>query len=277
MDWDTTAEVLEGLAASVRARRAAGRDEDRRPRSRADRRLGRAGGPEHLEGAEVVGFGRARSGSRAAELGAIDTPPGSLEEALDGADACFCCAPVGALPEQVRPPSPRPRRTAWSPTSGSTKQRAGRARSTTSASWAATRSPARRRPGVEHARADLFEGAVWYLTPAERSAGILYERLHRAGGGPRRAPGGDRRRDPRPAAGRRQPPAARARQRARRAGRRRWRRALPRVGPSFRDATRVAGANSAIWTDIYLRQPRGDRRRDRRDRRALLRRGGRRC
>src|SRR6202011_97412 len=27
---------------------------------------------------------------------------------------------------------------------------------------------------------------------------------------------------------------------------------LPGVGGSFRDATRVAGANSAIWTDIYL-------------------------
>src|SRR5690606_263259 len=27
---------------------------------------------------------------------------------------------------------------------------------------------------------------------------------------------------------------------------------LPAAGPSFRDATRVAGANSAIWTDIYL-------------------------
>jgi len=27
---------------------------------------------------------------------------------------------------------------------------------------------------------------------------------------------------------------------------------LPAVGPSFRDAIRVAGANSAIWTDIYL-------------------------
>jgi len=27
---------------------------------------------------------------------------------------------------------------------------------------------------------------------------------------------------------------------------------LPAVGPSFRDATRVAGANSAIWTDIYI-------------------------
>jgi prephenate dehydrogenase len=27
---------------------------------------------------------------------------------------------------------------------------------------------------------------------------------------------------------------------------------VPRVGPSFRDMTRVAGANPAIWTDIYL-------------------------
>jgi prephenate dehydrogenase len=27
---------------------------------------------------------------------------------------------------------------------------------------------------------------------------------------------------------------------------------LPRVGPSFRDMTRVAGANPAIWTDIYM-------------------------
>ena len=26
---------------------------------------------------------------------------------------------------------------------------------------------------------------------------------------------------------------------------------LPAVGPSFRDAIRVAGANTAIWTDIY--------------------------
>ena len=29
---------------------------------------------------------------------------------------------------------------------------------------------------------------------------------------------------------------------------------LPATGPSFRDATRVAGANTALWRDIYLRQ-----------------------
>ena len=34
--------------------------------------------------------------------------------------------------------------------------------------------------GVEHARADLFEGATWYLTPGPTTSGELYERLHKA-------------------------------------------------------------------------------------------------
>ena len=34
--------------------------------------------------------------------------------------------------------------------------------------------------GVENAREDLFEGARWYLTPTERSSGLLYDRLQRA-------------------------------------------------------------------------------------------------
>ena len=33
--------------------------------------------------------------------------------------------------------------------------------------------------GVENARADLFEGARWYLTPTPRSSGVLYDRLQR--------------------------------------------------------------------------------------------------
>src|SRR5205085_745098 len=33
--------------------------------------------------------------------------------------------------------------------------------------------------GVEFARADLFEGVTWYLTPVATTSGLLYERLHR--------------------------------------------------------------------------------------------------
>ena len=48
--------------------------------------------------------------------------------------------------------------------------------------------------GVEHARADLFDGATWYLTPGPATDGVLYERLHRALARDRRAADGDRRR-----------------------------------------------------------------------------------
>ena len=33
--------------------------------------------------------------------------------------------------------------------------------------------------GVENARADLFEGARWYLTPTENTGGLLYDRVQR--------------------------------------------------------------------------------------------------
>ena len=53
-------------------------------------------------------------------------------------------------------------------------------------------------------------------------------------------------------------------------GGRRWREdseRLPEVGPSFRDTTRVAGANPAIWGDIFATNREavadGDRRRRR--------------
>ena len=97
--------------------------------------------------------------------------------------------------------------------------------------------------GVEHAREDLFDGAVWYLTPAANSTGVLYERLHRLLTTIGARAGGDRRRDARPTAGSGLAPAARARQPARGAGgeRARRRRRAPRAGASGRAfATRRA-------------------------------------
>ena len=50
--------------------------------------------------------------------------------------------------------------------------------------------------GVEHARADLFEGSTWYLTPGTGTSGVLYERLHRLLHALGAQPCGDRRPDP---------------------------------------------------------------------------------
>ncbi len=111
------------------------------------------------------------------------------------------------------------------------------------------------RSGVASSRADLFQGAMWFLTPTSDSRGPLYERLHAmvvaVGARPvaidaevhdhlmalvshlphvlaaqlihqaaATSPGG--------------------------------REALRSAGPSFSDLTRVAGANPPLWADILL-------------------------
>jgi prephenate dehydrogenase len=109
--------------------------------------------------------------------------------------------------------------------------------------------------GVRHARADLFEGATWYLTPAARTSGVLYERLHRLlrgiGARPCAIDAADH--DRILASVSHLPHVlanvlvSQAAQRMQEGGE-----GLLATGPSFRDATRVAGAPSVIWTDIYL-------------------------
>ena len=134
---------------------------------------------ERMEGARVTGFGRSPERlARALELGAIDTAAGSLEEALDGAEACFCCAPVGALPGQVEAALGAAGPDCVVTDAGSVKrsivEAIGDERFVGGHPIAGAETA-----GVENARADLFEGAVWYLAPGERSSGLLYERLHR--------------------------------------------------------------------------------------------------
>ncbi|HWI75383.1 MAG TPA: prephenate dehydrogenase/arogenate dehydrogenase family protein [Baekduia sp.] len=106
--------------------------------------------------------------------------------------------------------------------------------------------------GVEHARADLFDGATWYLTPRADSEGILFERLHRFVTGLGAVPTviGHHEHDQLMAAFSHVPHVV-ANALVEQALWALEGETIPVVGPSFRDATRVAGANPPLWADIY--------------------------
>jgi prephenate dehydrogenase len=209
----------------------------------------------HLEGADVAGYDASPEVlERARELGALDRAAGSVGEALEGAEACFVCVPVGALPTVVAQALDAAGADCVVTDVGSTKRAVVGA--TSDERFVGGHPIAgSQSAGVEHARADLFEGAAWYLTPVERSSGLLYERLHRIvlslGASPVAI---DAERHDRLMATVSHLPhvlanvlVSQAASTLSQEGE-----ALPRVGPSFRDATRVAGASSGIWTDIYM-------------------------
>ena len=208
-------------------------------------------------GAHVCGYDRdAAVCARALELGAIDTHCEELAGAVDGAEVVFVATPLASIAETVALALEHAGPECVVSDVGSTKR-----------SLAAAGADERfigghplagaETAGVEHAREDLFEDATWYLTPARGStAGVLYERLHRL-----LSTFGARPSAIDPASHDRlmacvshlphvlanalveQAAALIAVENPKQ---------LPAVGPSFRDATRVAGANTKIWTDIYL-------------------------
>jgi prephenate dehydrogenase len=206
-------------------------------------------------GAEVAGWGRNRTTiDRALELGAIDHAPPTLEEACEGAEEVFCCAPVAALSEQVAAALAGSGPETVVTDAGSTKRElvaefGGDERFIGGHPLAGAETA-----GVENARADLFEGARWYLTPTERSSGVLYDRLQRTISGLGARPQAiDAEAHDRLMATVSHLPhvlanvlvAEAAAEMSRDSER------LPEVGPSFRDTTRVAGSNPAIWGDIF--------------------------
>ncbi len=209
---------------------------------------------ERLE-ASVAGFDASEEALRAAlARGAIDRACGGLAEAVCGAEAVFVAVPVGALPDTIGAVLAAAPAQCVVTDVGSTKRAVVAAhpgpRFVGGHPLAGAESA-----GVEHARADLFEGATWYLTPTSATSGMLYERLHRLLHGLGAAPAAI---DPEThdeilATVSHLPHVlanvlvSQAAQALASGGER-----LPATGPSFRDATRVAGAPSAIWTDIYV-------------------------
>jgi prephenate dehydrogenase len=205
--------------------------------------------------AEVCGYDRdERVCARALELGAIDVQAPDLAGALAGAEVVFVATPVGVLADTVGQALSGAARDCVISDVGSTKRAL--------ASVIADERFVGGHPlagaetaGVEHAREDLFDGATWYLTPAEGStAGVLYERLHRLLGrlGARPTAIDADTHDRLMACVSHLPHVLANLLVAQATGVLGEQSRLPAVGPSFRDATRVAGANSEIWTDIYL-------------------------
>jgi len=195
--------------------------------------------------------------AQALELGAIDGQAADVAAAVEGADVVFVAAPVGALVETVRAALAHAGPDTVVTDAGSTKRAVAAAGREDERFIGGHPLAGAETAGVAHARADLFEGAVWYLTPARGStAGVLYERLHRllaSFGAQPTAIDADTH-DRLMASVSHLPHVLANLLVAQAAGvlEEEEGERLPAVGPSFRDATRVAGANTAIWTDIYL-------------------------
>jgi prephenate dehydrogenase len=205
--------------------------------------------------AEVVGCGRSPERLRhAVELGAISRGAGSVAEACEGAELVFCAGPVAALPEQAREALAAAGPETVVTDVGSTKGELVAALGGDERFIGGHPLAGAETAGVENAREDLFEGARWYLTPTESSSGLLYDRLQRtvAALGARPQAIDPRSHDRLMATVSHLPHvlanalAAEAAESLTQGTER-----LPDVGPSFRDATRVAGSNPAIWTDIF--------------------------
>jgi prephenate dehydrogenase len=206
-------------------------------------------------GAEVVGSSRSPATiARALELGVIDRGADSVAEACEGAEIVFCAGPVAVLPAQAAEALAASGPEAVVTDVGSTKGELVEARGDDERFIGGHPLAGAETAGVENARADLFEGARWYLTPTERSSGLLYDRLQRTvtGLGARPLAIDPAAHDRLMATVSHLPHVvanalvAEAAESLTRDSER-----LPEVGPSFRDTTRVAGSNPAIWADIF--------------------------
>jgi prephenate dehydrogenase len=191
----------------------------------------------------------------AAERGALDQPADSLPAAVEEAELAVVAAPVAALPAQVEAAlAASPERCVVTDV-GSTK----------GAICAAVGAHARfigghpvcgsEAHGPAHARAELFDGATWFLTPTAATDPERYRTLHGFVGSLGAVPVAvDPDAHDRLLALTSHLPHALANLLLNQAGGTyiEGHDPLGVTAGSFRDMTRVAGANPRIWVDIFL-------------------------
>jgi prephenate dehydrogenase len=206
-------------------------------------------------GAKVSGFDADRDTlDRALDAEAIDSAAESAATACADAEIVFCAAPVSALPELGREALRSSAEDCVVTDVGSTKRELVAALGADERFIGGHPLAGAETYGVENARAELFEGARWYLTPTPSSGGLLYDRLQRSlaelGARPQAI---DAAEHDRLMATVSHLPHVIANvvvgQAASELGGDYER--LPEAGPSLRDTTRVAGANPRIWRDIF--------------------------
>ena len=200
--------------------------------------------------AEVFGWDSEAAAIEAAvRRGALSSGAGSLASAVAEADVVFTAAPVDALPRLVAEVLVHAPADAVVSDVGSTKRSIVDAISDPRFVGGHPLAGAET-SGVQHARADMFSGATWYLTPSAQTATATTARV----------------RDLVRALGATPMEISAAAHDSLMATVSH----LPHVfanvlvsqladtdasavpGPSFRDATRVAGSNAAIWSGIYM-------------------------
>jgi prephenate dehydrogenase len=207
-------------------------------------------------GATVVGFDEDRATAEvAAERGAVDQVGAGLGEALDGAELALVAVPVSQLAAQVRGALEASGDGCTVTDVGSTKA------AVCAAAGGSPRfigghpvcgSEAR---GPEHASADLFDGATWFLSPLPQSEPERYRLVHGFVAGLGATPVAvDPTAHDRLVALTSHLPHVLANVLVNQAGATRidGHEPLSSAGGSLRDMTRVAGANPRIWVDIFL-------------------------
>jgi prephenate dehydrogenase len=177
--------------------------------------------------------------------GALDEA-GSLAEALDDAEAAFVAVPVPILAETVAAVLAAAGPRCLVTDVGSVKAAVVGAVDDERFVGGHPLAGAEQ-GGAAAARADMFEGAPWFLTPKSTTSGIHLERLHHllAGLGARPTVIDAEAHD-RAMATVSHLPHVLANVLVGLAAD-----GVPAMGPSFRDATRVAGANPDLWAGIY--------------------------